>query len=394
MDVYRSPERTFRTMEGEWRGGDHPTTLDVDRDRKTSALRIRKLTVCDTKNGGGCLDSCTPQIGFNMIKEDKMPFKVGRTFAAALAASLLIQMQLAVNGYASRKTKIAFTSMRDGNTEIYVMDGDGGNQRRVTVNPTYDRYPAWSPDGKMIAFVSNRNRGRNQIWVIDAAGRNPVRLTDGGSDSYPDWSPDGKTILYAAGDVQEDHDLAPGGIAAMDADGNNKRLLKNRGGIHPSWSPDGDWIAFAFGNFGDTRQVYVMDRDGGNPRQLTRDAGHKYMPSWSPDGVQIAYASDYRIWVMDSDGKNQRRLTKINGDNHPTWSPQSDVIAFHAERKGGGHGIYAVDVTNGAVNVMQHAPRFRDQQPDWLYPGELSVSPEGSRVTIWGKLKQQAWKSQ
>ena len=316
-----------------------------------------------------------------------MLFKARRYFTAVFVFALLFQMQLAKNGYASRRTKIAFTSMRDGNTEIYVMDGDGKNQRRVTDNPTYDRYPTWSPDGKMIAFVSNRNKGRNQIWVIHAEGRNPVRLTDGGSDSYPDWSPDGRKIAYAANHVPEDHDLAPGGIVVMDADGKGKRLLKNQGGIHPSWSPDGDRIAFISGNIGGTRHVHVMDADGGNPRQLTRDAGHKRNPSWSPDGRHIAYESEDRIWVMDSDGKNQRRLTKINGDEHPTWSPQSDAIAFHSEGRGDGRGIYVVDVTNGAVNVMQHAPRFWDQHPDWLYPGELSVSPEGSRITFWGRLK-------
>ena len=320
-----------------------------------------------------------------------MSFKVRRTFAAALVISLFIQMHIATEGYADRGTKIAFTSSRDGNTEIYVMDGDGKNQRRVTVHPAVDRYPAWSPNGKKIAFVSNRNnvnKNHKRIWVIDADGKNPVRLTDGVSDSYPDWSPDGKTILYVAGHVPELHDLAPGGIVAMDADGKDKRLLKNRGGIHPAWSPDGDRIAFISGNIGRDTQVHVMDADGGNPRQLTRDTELKHMPSWSPDGGHIAYVSEDRIWVMTSDGKNQRRLTNIVGDEHPTWSPQSDSIAFHAERKGGGRGIYLVDITNGAVNVMQHAPRFGDGQPDWFYPGGLSVSPEDSRITMWGRLKK------
>ena len=320
-----------------------------------------------------------------------MYFKVGRLFAAALVVALLIQMQIAANGYAARGAMIAFTSSRvAGNEDIYVMDADGGNQRRVTVNPRKDKLPAWSPDGKMIAFVSNRNnvnQGHWRIWVIDADGKNPIRLTDGVSDSYPDWSPDGKTILYVAGHVPKNHDLAPGGIVAMDADGKDKRLLKNRGGIHPSWSPDGNRIAFISGNIGGDTQVHVMDADGRNPRQLTRNTEHKQMPSWSLDGRHIAYGSEDRIWVMNSDGKNQRRLTNIKGDEHPTWSPQSDAIAFHAERKGGGRGIYLANVTNGAVNVMQHARRFGDGQPDWHYPGAFSVSPEGSRITMWGRLK-------
>ena len=326
-----------------------------------------------------------------------MSFKARRLTATALVVSLFIQMQFVANGYASRGTKIAFISTRDGNSEIYVMDGDGRNQRRVTVNPAVDRLPAWSPDGKKIAFVSNRtnrNKDHKQIWVIDADGKNPIRLTDGLVDSYPDWSPDGKKILYDAHLDPEEHNLAPAGITVMDADGNNKRLLTGEG-AHPSWSPDGKRIAFISGRNRKFNQIYVMDADGQNQTQLTHDPVHKRLPSWSPDGKRIAYVGDNVIWVMDSDGENPRQLTWHVTEEHPTWSPDSESIAFHSFGRdrglGGGDrviGIYMVDVTNGAVNALQRDPEFSNLEPDWLYPGELSVSPEGSHITIWGRLKE------
>ena len=319
-----------------------------------------------------------------------MSFKAGRLFAVALVFCLLIQTKIAENSYASRRTKIAFTSMRDGNSEIYVMDGDGSNQRRVTVNPAGDRLPTWSPDGKKIAFVSNRHNGNKdhkQIWVIDADGKNPIRLTDGLVDSYPDWSPDGTKIVYDAHLHPAEHHIAPAGITVIDADGNNKRLLTKEG-AHPSWSPDGKQIAFISGRNGKVAQLYVMDADGQNQMQLAHDFVFKRLPSWSHDGRRIAYLGNHLIWVTDSDGENQRQLTKKKTFGRPTWSPDNESIAFEDWDGALGTGIYLVDVTNGAVNVLQQVPGSWDLQPDWLYPGELSVSPEGSQITIWGKLKR------
>ena len=121
-----------------------------------------------------------------------MSFKAGRFFAAALVVSLVIQMQIAVNGYAARALPgIAFTSTRDGNSEIYVMDSDGGNQVRLTYDPASDYQPAWSPDSTRIAF--NRN---HHIYVMDSDGRNLIELTGASGGSQPAWSPDGAKIAF------------------------------------------------------------------------------------------------------------------------------------------------------------------------------------------------------
>ena len=98
---------------------------------------------------------------------------------------------------------------------------------------------------------------------------------------------------------------------------------------------------------------------------------------------------DNVIWVVDSDGENPRQLTKLVSDEHPTWLPDSESIAFTSfGREPGITGIYTVDVTSGAVDTLPLDPSFINLDPDWLYPGGLSVSPEGSQITIWGRLKE------
>lgn len=316
-----------------------------------------------------------------------MSFRAGRLLAALFIVSLLIQMHIAVNGYADGKTKIVFTSLRDGNREIYVMDRGGRNQKRVTVNRITDVQPTWSPDGKKIAFVSNRNQGYFQIWVMDADGGNPVRLTNGVRDVKPDWSPDGKKIAYGGILHPKDLDNSPHVIFVMDADGKNERQLIDESGASPSWSPDGKRLAFVSSRHGDISQIYVMDADGRHQRRITDDLVDKLTPSWSPDGKRIAYASGNGIYVMDSDGKKQRKLTQVMGDRRPTWSPDSDAIAFQSFRHGG-PGIYTIDVRTRNIHTLVPALGLGGVEPDWFYPGQLPVDRTGNHVTIWGRLKK------
>ena len=209
-------------------------------------------------------------------------YNLGRLILASVVVLVLTLLMIVVDAQA----QIVFSSERDGNPEIYVMDTNGGNQRRLTNNPDDDWEPSWSPDGKRIAFSSDRD-GASEIYVMDADGGNQLNLTNNnpGLDSSPSWSPDGKRIAFSS----------------------NRDNKKGR---------------FIF-------EIYVMDADGGNQQNLTNNPWDDQSPSWSPDGKRIVFSARRpghfetkfaitdEIYVMDADGGNEQRLTGIPY-GHPT----------------------------------------------------------------------------
>ena len=291
------------------------------------------------------------------------------------------------NALASNTGRIVFTSMRDGNFEIYVMDADGGNQERLTNNPAYDYQPDWSPDGRKIAFVSNRGGGRTQIFVMDADGKNPIRLTDGrGGKREPDWSPDGRRIAFSVDDVV-DH------IAVMDADGDNFEKLEDQA-LYPSWSPDGTQIAFVSWRDGHS-EIYVIGVDGQGRKRLTQDLAAKWNPSFSPDGRRIAYGAKHegflQIFVMGADGKNRMRLTHIKKHHATsTWSPDGRTIAYDVIEDGDFHSTIHLIASDGKyIRQLSDARGARDSDPD-ISPLGWAVSPTSKTATTWGRLKRLA----
>jgi len=173
--------------------------------------------------------------------------------------------------------KICFSSGRDESREIYVMDVDGCNQRRITFTPLEEMMPAWSPDGKKIAFEGSPV-DKPEIYVMNADGSNQMNLTKNSDwDLYPAWSPDGTKIAFAS-------------------------------------ERDGNW------------EIYVMNADGSNQMNLTNHPDSDHDPGWSPDGTKIAFESwrqgnvNNEIYVMDADGDNQMNLTNHPAlDMDPTW---------------------------------------------------------------------------
>ena len=229
-------------------------------------------------------------------------YNLTRLILASVIALGLTLLMVAVDAQA----QIAFSSNRDGNWEIYVMDVDGGNPQNLSNNRSDDRDPSWSPDGKRIVFFSNRDghaidgRPTSEIYVMDADGSNPQNLTnDPHDDRYPSWSPDGKRIAFASSRVAFNGKIPQSlEIYVMDADGGNEhRLTENR--VHdtfPSWSPDGERIAF-YSNRDGNWEIYVMDTDGGNQQNLTNHPEADEDPAWfnSPFSVSPA-GKKFTMW--------------------------------------------------------------------------------------------------
>jgi TolB protein len=174
-------------------------------------------------------------------------------------------------------TKMAFMSFRDGNAEIYVMDVNGSNLRRITRHPNIDSTPTWSPAGNQIAFTSDRS-GSPQIYIVDADGLNqPQRITT--DESWADratWSPaPNNEIAYAARS-------GPGfDIKIYDVAGRTTRALTNGEGSNesPAFSPTGRHLAFTSTRAGN-EQIFVVGRDGNGLKQVTKE-GKNFTPNWS-----------------------------------------------------------------------------------------------------------------
>ncbi len=254
-------------------------------------------------------------------------------------------------------TRIVFSSHIDDNLEIYIMNADGSNPTRLTDNPAADLISTFSPDGTRIAFDSDRD-GNWEIYVMKADGSNQTRLTNNPArDMFPSWSLDGTRIVF-----QSNRD-GNWEIYTMNADGSNPKRLTDNPAYdgNPCWSPDSNRIVFVSGRDKTRGEIYIMNTDGSNQARLTDNPAGIGNPWWSPDGTKIAFNSNrdgnQEIYTMNADGSNPTRLTdNPANDGGPSWSPDGQKIAFSSDRDFDTE-VYIMNADgSNPVNLTNNAP--------------------------------------
>lgn len=214
---------------------------------------------------------------------------------------------------------IAFASERDGNLELYVANAATGRVLRLTKNRIDDRAPAWSPDGRLLAWQTGKP-GAHDIAVMAADGSRKRRLAGGPADDVePAWSPDGRRVVFASSRAGA-YDLwtAPraGGPAALLHDGPADARS-------PAWSADGRRIAFT-ATAGGNADLWLLDVERAVARHLTRGPGGDVGAAWSPDGRSLVFTrmreGTTRPWVVRPGGGAARPLAGgRRGDAGATW---------------------------------------------------------------------------
>lgn len=303
--------------------------------------------------------------------------------------------------------------------DIFVMNDDGTNRRRLTKNTvSKDKYPRWSPDGERIAFIrymDKKSQSTSELFIMNADGTNLQRLTDNNvSDMCPSWSPDGKIIAFDSKRTKNGrsdvHVMELATLTVTQLTGAEHDLSS----VVPDWSPDGTQIVYEKFQGGGIahKNVYVMSADGEDKRRFLPEpwvGGNaifmRFFPRWSVDGERIVYLDimwkgkeRIRRLTIAQFGAKVQEITEIDekfGKSNwqiagAEWMDNDRALLFGLRKldnpNAKTYNIYRYEFSTG--NIKQLTGRLSDEKfPDWI-EGALSVSPHGKLPTQWGEKKQ------
>lgn len=244
-------------------------------------------------------------------------------------------------------TELVFHVQADGESEIYRVDADGGDVEQLTSDEGYARSPAWSPDGRRLAFSRAVAFLSYDLYVADGDGSSP-RLVHSGDSDHPTWSPDGTRIAFVVGGVDQVLGSS-GALVTLDLASRSVKRLGAPQAVNPSWSPTGAWIAFSRST-NEAYGVYIIRADGrGDERLVIRHASD---PTWSPDGRLLAVSRGVEgIYVVAVTGGRVRRLPidvqMEIGVGDLAWSPDGTRIAYATT-----DALYVADVDGRRVRKV------------------------------------------
>ena len=303
--------------------------------------------------------------------------------------------------------KILFTSRRDGNYEIYMMNPDGSEQVNLTLHPAIDLDAAWSPTGEQILFVSDRG-GTRDLYLMDADGGNVRRVFKRKIEVWrtrPTWSRDSKQFAYQC----VDWNFIKGGLYLGTFGEEDAEFVAN---YHaPVWSPDGSEIASSEHHALGARLMFINVRTREEEQPLPDEALlWQFDPSWSAAGDRLAFAGNRHplpvildrdlhnawkdkqtIYIVNRDGTGLRQL--VDEADRDAWSPElwspelspdgSEVVYTQGPQ------IFKVDVNSGVRTLLTNFGQ--NFGGDWFDPAyALPVSPQPDLLTTtWGEMKKE-----
>src|SRR5262249_38145402 len=263
--------------------------------------------------------------------------------------------------------RLAFSSTRDGNEDIYIFDLRSRHLSKITRGPALAPTPPWPLTGPDPPSLPVRG-GNDDLWVSDLRSGRHWKLSAGDGDVLdPHWNRSGRITFASTRDSQLEI-----GIATVD--GRHKYIAASYAN-DPSWSPDGHQIAIANDNY----DLYTANLAATTEHQLTSSNSSDWAPAWSPTKGQVAFASDRsgsaQIYVVGLRGKHVRRLTRWGGDD-PAWSPDGRRIAFDSDRSGHQQ-LYTMSATGTGERRLPQPGS--DDAPAWSPAGrQLAFASDGS----------------